>query len=176
VVAVLHSGSQHRWTSGGFHEVVSVAARSCCALALGRSGIWCRGTEDELPGLDHVDVDGSGLEPNKTLILSILDVRSGQKVIPDTQVRTDASGRFSREFEMNLAEHPSLLGNLYEQGGSSMVLAAHTRAQAPAHCAREASLPYSGARSGLSALAGGVLLAVGGVLLLVTRYRDPADA
>jgi hypothetical protein len=128
------------------------------------------------PVCDHVDVDGSGLEPNKTLILSILDVRSGQKVIPDTQVTTDASGRFSREFEMNLAEHPSLLGNLYERGGSSMVLAAHTRAQAPAHCARAPSLPYSGAPSSLSAVAGGVLLAVGGVLLLVTRRRDPADA
>jgi LPXTG-motif cell wall-anchored protein len=69
-----------------------------------------------------------------------------------------------------------LLGNLYERGGSSMVLAAHTRAQAPAHCARSASLPYSGSRSGLSAVAGGVLLAVGGALLLVTRRRDPAGA
>jgi LPXTG-motif cell wall-anchored protein len=128
------------------------------------------------PVCDHVDVDGSGLEPNKTLVLSILDVRSGQKVIPDTKVTTNASGRFSREFEMNLAEHPSLLGNLYEQGGSSMVLAAHTRAQAPAHCAKAASLPYSGARSGIAAVAAGVLLAVGGALLLVTRRRDPADA
>jgi LPXTG-motif cell wall-anchored protein len=136
--------------------------------------------EEELkmvcPVCDHVDVDGSGLEPNKTLVLSILDVRSGQKVIPDTKVTTNASGRFSREFEMNLAEHPSLLGNLYEQGGSSMVLAAHTRAQAPAHCAKAASLPHSGSRSGIAAVAAGVLLAVGGALLLVTRRRDPADA
>jgi hypothetical protein len=103
-------------------------------------------------------------------------VRSGQKVIPDTKVTTNASGKFAREFEMNLAEHPSLLGNLYEQGGSSMVLAAHTRAQAPAHCAKAASLPYSGSPSGITAVAGGVLLAVGGVLLLATRRRDPADA
>jgi LPXTG-motif cell wall-anchored protein len=57
-----------------------------------------------------------------------------------------------------------------------MVLAAHTRAQAPAHCAKAASLPYSGSRSGIAAVAAGVLLAVGGALLLVTRRRDPADA
>src|SRR4029450_13014475 len=114
------------------------------------------------PVCDHVDVDGSGLESNKTLILSILDVRSGQKVIPDTQVTTAPPGPFSREFEMNLADHPSLLGNLYERGGSTMVLAAHTRAQAPAHCARAPSLPYSGAPSGLSAGAGGGVGAGGG--------------
>ena len=44
---------------------------------------------------------------------------------------------------------PTLLGNLFEQNGNTLVLAAHTRASAPAHCGRDASLPYTGSHTGL---------------------------
>ena len=128
--------------------------------------------EMECPVCDHVDVSGHGLEPNTTVTLVILDVRSGQKVLPDTRVQTDASGSFEREFDMDLARHPSLLANLYESNGSSLILAAHTNATAPAHCRRDASLPYTGSSPWPSA--GGTaagLLGVGAVLLLLTRRR-----
>jgi LPXTG-motif cell wall-anchored protein len=123
------------------------------------------------PVCDHVDVAGRGLEPNATLVLTITDVKSGQTVLPETRITTDSSGRFSREFDMDLAKHPALLGNLYEHNGSSLVLAAHTNASAPAHCRRDASLPYTGSHTGLVAGMAGALLAVGGLLLLVARRR-----
>jgi LPXTG-motif cell wall-anchored protein len=124
------------------------------------------------PVCDHVDVAGHGLESNATLVLTISDVKSGQIVLPETRVTTDSSGRFSREFDMDLAKHPALLGNLYEQSGDTLVLAAHTNAQAPAHCRRDASLPYTGSRTGLLAGAAGALLVMGGLLLLVARRRS----
>jgi LPXTG-motif cell wall-anchored protein len=130
--------------------------------------------EMNCPVCDHVDVAGHGLEPNTTLTLVIRDVRTGQTVRPQTQVTTDGSGSFEREFDMDLARHPSLLGNLYEQSGDTLVLAAHTNASAPAHCRRDASLPYTGSGAGLTARAAGGLLVVGGVLLLVTRRRSGA--
>ena len=130
----------------------------------------------ECPVCDHVDVAGRGLEPNTTLTLVITDVKSGQDVLPDTRVTTDSAGSFSREFDMDLAKHPSLLANLYEQNGNTLVLAAHANASAPAHCRRDASLPYTGSHTGLSAGASAGLLAVGVVLLLVTRRRSGSAA
>jgi LPXTG-motif cell wall-anchored protein len=133
--------------------------------------------EMECPACDHVDVAGHGLEPNATLTLTITDVKSGQTVLPETRVTTNSSGSFSREYDMDLAKHPSLLANLYESNGNTLVLAAHANASAPAHCRRDASLPYTGSRGGLSAGAAGGLLVVGGLLLLVTRRRSgPAAA
>src|SRR4029450_8923178 len=61
------------------------------------------------PVCDHVDVDGSGLEPNASLSLTITDVRSGQDVLSGVRVTTDGSGSFSREFDIDLARHPALL-------------------------------------------------------------------
>jgi LPXTG-motif cell wall-anchored protein len=127
--------------------------------------------EMECPVCDHVDVAGHGLEPNAALTLTISDVRSGQIVLPETRVSTDSSGSFSREFDMDLARHPTLLANLYESNGATLVLAAHANASAPAHCRRDASLPYTGSHAGLSAGVAGGLLAVGVGLLLVTRRR-----
>jgi len=98
-------------------------------------------------------------------------VRSGQIVLPETRIATDSSGSFSREFDMDLAKYPALLGNLYEQNGDTLVLAAHTRASAPAHCRRNASLPYTGSHTGPVAGIAGGLLAVGGLLMLATRRR-----
>jgi hypothetical protein len=122
------------------------------------------------PRCDHVDVDGNGLEPNATLILVIRDLRSGQDVIPKTKVTTDGSAGFSGEFDVDLNKHPLLLGSVYSQNGSVLELTAHTRAQAPAHCKRAVSLPYTGSPSGLTAALAGGLLGVGGLLLLATRW------
>jgi len=128
------------------------------------------------PVCDHVDVAGRGMEPNATLTLTITDVKSGQTVLPETRITTDSSGSFSREFDMDLAKHPTLLANLYEPSGSTLVLAAHANASAPAHCRRDASLPYTGSHAGLSAGAAGGLLAVGVGLLLITRRRSGSPA
>jgi LPXTG-motif cell wall-anchored protein len=97
-------------------------------------------------------------------------------VLGETRVTTDSSGSFEREFEMDLAKHPSLLANLYEQSGDTLVLAAHANASAPAHCRRDASLPYTGSHAGLTVGIAGGLLTAGGVLLLVTRRRPGAPS
>ena len=127
--------------------------------------------EMNCPVCDHVDVAGHGLEPNATLTLVIRDVRTSQAVLPETQVTTDGSGSFEREFDLDLARHPSLLADLYERNGTTLVLAAHTGAQAPAHCRRAASLPYTGAGTTSAGMVAGGLLAAGGLLLLATRHR-----
>ena len=128
--------------------------------------------EMSCPVCDHVDVAGRGLEPNATLTLTITDVTSGQDVLSGARVTTDGSGSFSREFDVDLAKHPTLLANLYETSGSTLVLAAHANAQAPAHCRRATSLPYTGSSSGRSAGVAAGLVGVGALLVLVTRRRS----
>jgi LPXTG-motif cell wall-anchored protein len=128
------------------------------------------------PVCDHVDVAGAGLEPNARLTLVIRDVRTGQKVVPDMPVVAGASGEFEREIDLDLSRHPALLADLYEKDGSTLVLAAHTNAEAPAHCRRDVSLPYTGAGTGPAAAAGTGLLAAGGLLLLAGRRRRPGFA
>jgi LPXTG-motif cell wall-anchored protein len=127
--------------------------------------------EMECPVCDHVDVSGRGLEPNATMTLTIVDVRNGQVVVPETRVTSDGAGSFEREFDLDLARHPVLLANLYETSGAGVVLAAHANAEAPAHCRRAASLPYTGSSTGPSAGVAAGLLALGGLLLVVTRRR-----
>ena len=154
-------------------RIVRSLIPAACLLVL--VAVPAAGAEEvtmQCPVCDHVDVAGRGLEPNATLVLTISDVRSGQTVLPETRVTTDSSGSFSREFDMDLARHPALLGNLFEQNGNTLVLAAHTRASAPAHCRRDASLPYTGSHTGLVTGIAGALLAVGGVLLVATRRRS----
>jgi LPXTG-motif cell wall-anchored protein len=153
-------------------RIVRSLLLAACLLVV--AAVPAAGAEEltmECPVCDHVDVAGRGLEPNATLVLTISDVRSGQTVLPETKVTTDSSGSFSREFDMDLARHPALLGNLFEQNGDTLVLAAHTRASAPAHCRRDASLPYTGSRTGAAAATAGGLFAVGGLLLLTARRR-----
>jgi hypothetical protein len=123
------------------------------------------------PRCDHVDVEGSGLQANATLILVIRDVRSGQEVVPETRITTDGSGAFAGEYDVDLAKHPLLLASVYDQAGTDVELAAHTRASAPPHCTRAASLPYTGAPSTGAAALAATLLGAGGLLLLLTRRR-----
>jgi LPXTG-motif cell wall-anchored protein len=92
-------------------------------------------------------------------------------------VTTNSSGSFEREFDLDLARHPSLLADLYEQSRATLVLVAHTGAEAPAHCKRATSLPYTGAGTAPTGMVAGGLLAAGGLLLLATRRRrDLASA
>ena len=140
-------------------------------------GFGAETLEMNCPVCDHVDVAGHGLEANATLTLVIRDVRTGQSVLPETQVTTDGSGSFEREFDMDLARHPALLADLYERNGTTLVLAAHTGAQAPAHCKRAASLPYTGAGTTSAGMVAGGLLAAGGLLLATRRRRHgPSSA
>jgi hypothetical protein len=133
--------------------------------------------EMNCPRCDHVDVAGHGLRPNATLVLVIRDVRSGQEVVPETRITTDGSGSFEGEYDVDLNKHPALLGSVYDQAGEDLELAAHTRAQAPAHCRRAASLPYSGTPSALTGALAGALLASGALLLFATRRRTrPASS
>jgi LPXTG-motif cell wall-anchored protein len=123
------------------------------------------------PRCDHVDVEGHGLKANATLILVVRDVRSGQEVVPETRIATDGSGSFAGEYDVDLTKHPLLLASVYDQAGTDVELAAHTRASAPPHCRRAANLPYTGSRAaGSAALAAG-LLGAGGLLLLLARRR-----
>lgn len=147
------------------------------ALLLAAPAYGAGALEMRCPRCDHVDVEGHGLEPNATLTLVVRDIRSGQEVVPETRITTDGTGGFSGEYDVDLRKHPLLLGSVYDRAGSDVELAAHTRAQAPAHCAREASLPYSGAPSARSAAMAAGLLGTGGLLLLLTRRRSrPAGA
>jgi LPXTG-motif cell wall-anchored protein len=151
--------------------VRSLVLAACLLVLVAAPAVGAEELTMQCPVCDHVDVAGRGLEPNATLVLTISDVGSGQTVLPETRVTTDSSGSFSREFDIDLARHPALLGNLFEQNGNTLVLAAHTRTSAPAHCRRDASLPYTGSHAGSAAVTGGGLLAVGGLLLLVARRR-----
>jgi LPXTG-motif cell wall-anchored protein len=123
------------------------------------------------PVCDHVDVSGAGLEPNARLTLVIRDVRTGQKVVPDMPVTASAAGEFEREIDLDLSKYPALLADLYEKNGSTLVLAAHTNAEAPAHCKRDVALPYTGAGTGPAAAVGAGLLVAGGLLLVAGRRR-----
>jgi hypothetical protein len=125
------------------------------------------------PNCDHIDAAGKGMEPNAVLVVNIKDLRTGEHVIPETTtVRTDASGGFSAEFDIDLAAHPSTEGSVYNRDGTSLVLAAHTRFSAPAHCARATSLPWTGAATRALAVLGTALVG-GGVLVLATTRSRP---
>jgi hypothetical protein len=146
--------------------VVAVLALLLAAPAYGVGAL-----QMSCPRCDHVDVEGHGLKPNAALILVIRDVRSGQEVVPETTITTDGSGSFAGEYDVDLAKHPLLLGSVYDKAGTDVELAAHTRAQAPAHCTRAASLPYSGSPSGRTAALAAGLLGAGALLLHATRRR-----
>jgi len=123
------------------------------------------------PRCDHVDVQGSGLKANATLILVIRDIRSGQEVVPETNITTNGSGSFAGEYDVDLNKHPLLLASVYDRAGTDVELAAHTRASAPPHCRRAANLPYTGSRAADSAALAAGLLGAGGLLLLLARRR-----
>ena len=153
-----------RWSRSLPALVVLVLLLAAPAYGAGSLKMRC-------PRCDHVDVEGHGLQANATLILVIRDVRSGQEVVPETRVTTDGSGGFAGEYDVDLNKHPLLLASVYNQAGTDVELAAHTRASAPPHCTRAASLPYSGSPSARSAALAGALLGAGGLLLLLTRRR-----
>jgi LPXTG-motif cell wall-anchored protein len=138
-------------------------------LLLATPALAAESFEMSCPRCDHVDAVATGLEPNATLVLVVRDVRTGQPVIPNpTMIKTDASGRFSGEFPVDLAAHPSLEGAIYNRNGTDLVLDVHTTVEAPAHCARAANLPYTGSTSRLLALVAATLIGGGAVLVRAT--------
>jgi hypothetical protein len=153
-----------RWSKSLILLAVSFLLIAAPASAAGELEMNC-------PRCDHVDVAGHGLRANATLTLVVRDVRSGQEVVPETSIRTDGSGGFDGEYPVDLTKHPALIGSVYDKVGDDLELAAHTRAQAPAHCARAANLPYSGAPSAPTAILATALLTTGSLLLLTTRHR-----
>jgi hypothetical protein len=153
-----------RWSRSLPALVVLVLLLAAPAYGAGSLTMRC-------PRCDHVDVEGHGLQANATLILVIRDVRSGQEVVPETSITTDGSGAFAGEYDVDLNKHPLLLASVYDQAGTDVELAAHTRASAPPHCRRDASLPYSGSPSAAAAALGGGLLGAGGLLLFLARRR-----
>jgi LPXTG-motif cell wall-anchored protein len=70
---------------------------------------------------------------------------------------------------LDLARPPALLANLYEAKGSTLVLAAHSNATAPAHCRRATSLPYTGSSPWPTVATATALLVVGALLVLAGR-------
>jgi hypothetical protein len=149
----------------------SLPALVVLVLLLAAPAYGAGSLEMRCPRCDHVDVEGHGLQANATLILVIRDVRSGQEVVPETSITTDGSGAFAGEYDVDLAKHPLLLASVYDQAGTDVELAAHTRASAPPHCRRDANLPYSGSPSAAAAALGSGLLGAGGLLLFLARRR-----
>jgi hypothetical protein len=150
--------------------LISVLAVLACLIVAAAPALGAERFEMSCPTCDHIDAEGHGLAANARLVVVIRDVRTGERVIPaSTMVTTDARGNFSREFDVSLADHPAVEGSVYNQDGSNLVLAAHTRFSAPAHCARGKPLPFTGSRTDLLATTAIALLAGGAVLLLTTR-------
>ena len=152
-------------------RIVRVAV--LCAFVLVLGAVPAAGAEQltrVCPVCDHVDVAGSVREPNATLILTITDVKSGQTVPPKTQVTTNSSGNFSCEFDMDLAKHPSLLGNPSSRASPGPGRPYEGQRPGPLPAGRLP--PYTGSHTGPVAGTAGALLAVGGLLLLVSRRRS----
>jgi hypothetical protein len=149
----------------------SVLAMLACLLVAAAPAVGAERFEMSCPTCDHIDAEGHGLTANATLVVVIRDVRTGQRVNPThATVRTDSGGNFSAEYDVRLADHPAVEGAVYNQDGANLVLAAHTRFSAPAHCLKNGkTLPFTGSRTDLLATTAIALLAAGVVLLLTTR-------
>jgi LPXTG-motif cell wall-anchored protein len=119
---------------------------------------------------DEVIATGKGLPANETVRVSMTDVRSGQQVVNNVSVTTDADGNFVKAIPLDLTKHPSLESSVWKSDGNVLVIAAHDRFTAPCKPAA-ASLPLTGSQTWLLLGAGLGLLVIGGGLLVSGRYR-----
>jgi hypothetical protein len=115
----------------------------------------------------EVVATGKGLPASQTVRLNLLDLSSGQPVVPPVAVTTDAAGSFVRKVNVDLTKHPSLESSVWTSQGGTLVIAAHSRFLSP--CKPKTPLAFTGSNGGLELLAALLLLGVGVVLLRAGR-------
>ena len=112
---------------------------------------------------------GKGLPPNTSVRLTLVDVKTGQQVVAPLQVTTDTQGSFAKKVNVNLYDHPALEASIWTDQAGTLVVAAHSRLNAP--CKRSETLSFTGSQTPLLLGLGLGLLAVGGVMVGGARLR-----
>jgi hypothetical protein len=118
---------------------------------------------------DEAITTGKGLPPSTSVRLTLVDVKTGQQVVAPLQVVTDADGSFLKKVPVNLYDHPALEASVWTDQGGTLVVAAHSRLNAP--CKRSETLSFTGSQTPLLLGLGLGLLAVGGVMVGGARLR-----
>jgi hypothetical protein len=118
---------------------------------------------------DEAITTGKGLPANETVRLTLVDVKTGQEVVDPLSVATDADGSFVRKVKVNLYDHPALEASIWTDQGGTLVVAAHSRMNAP--CKRSETLEFTGSHTSQLLGLGLGLLAVGGVMVGGARLR-----
>jgi hypothetical protein len=114
---------------------------------------------------------GKGLPANTSVRLTLVDVKTGQQVVAPLQVTTDTQGSFAKTVRVNLYDHPALEASIWTEQAGTLVVAAHSRLNAP--CKRSEALAFTGSHIPQLLGVGLGLLALGGVILGGTRLRRP---
>jgi hypothetical protein len=112
---------------------------------------------------------GKGLPPTTSVRLTLVDVKTGQQVVAPLQVTTDADGSFAKKVPVNLYDHPALEASVWTDQAGTLVVAAHSRLNAP--CKRSETLSFTGSQTPLLLGLGLGLLTVGGVMVGGARLR-----
>jgi hypothetical protein len=110
---------------------------------------------------------GKGLPPSTSVRLTLVDVKTGQQVVAPLQVMTDAQGSFVKKVKVNLYNHPALEASIWTEQAGTLVVAAHSRLNAP--CKRSEALSFTGSHTPQLLGLGVGLLAVGALLVGGTR-------
>jgi len=118
---------------------------------------------------DEAITTGKGLPPNTSVRLTLVDVKTGQQVVAPLQVATDADGSFLKKVPVNLYDHPALEASVWTDQAGTLVVAAHSRLNAP--CKRSETLSFTGSQTPLLLGLGLGLLLVGGVMVGGARLR-----
>jgi hypothetical protein len=118
---------------------------------------------------DEAITTGKGLPPATSVRLTLVDVKTGQQVVAPLQVTTDAQGSFLRKVPVNLYDHPALEASVWTDQGGTLVVAAHSRLNAP--CKRSETLSFTGSQTPLLLSLGVGLLAAGGIMVASARLR-----
>jgi hypothetical protein len=118
---------------------------------------------------DEAITTGKGLPADTSVRLTLVDVKTGQQVVAPLQVATDAQGSFAKKVKVNLYDHPALEASVWTDQGGTLVVAAHSRLNAP--CKRSETLSFTGSQTPLLLGLGLGLLAAGGALVGGARLR-----
>ena len=118
---------------------------------------------------DEAITTGKGLPADTSVRLTLVDVKTGQQVVAPLQVTTDATGSFLKKVPVNLYDHPALEASVWTDQGGTLVVAAHSRLNAP--CKRSETLSFTGSQTPLLLSLGVGLLAAGGIMVAGARLR-----